>query len=729
MAKPIINIKFLADLKQFSSQMQNANRSLKRTGRNMQRLGTSLTVGLTAPLTALAAVSLKNFDAQEKAIAQVNAGLRSTGNAVGYTTEQLQKQASALQNNTLFGDEDILKNVTAQLLTFTNIAGQEFSRTQQAALDLATRLDGDLKSASIQLGKALNDPVANLSALSRSGIQFSKSQKETINALVATNQLAEAQTIILDELEKQYGGSAAAAAKAGTGPLTQLKNILGDITEELGAIIAEGINPFVEKLKAIALRFSELSPTTKKWIVILGGIAAAIGPLLALAGTILPAIGTGLALLTGPIGLIVAGLTAIGVVIYKKWAPIKKTLIDIANYFIDLYNESTVFRIAVESIIFTFKTLFRIGTFVFDSLASLLRLLADNIKTSFTSVGKIVKGALTFDYDLIKEGISDAFDGAKENVGKFVENIKGDFAKLSDSIEDDLKNSIANVATRTKIKFLKENVDAEEVGDAVKEAAEGAGVNTNPSPSGVADDGVNIDDIEIYDNQALEDFLTEQGALVDAAVADGGILGSLAEKNAQDLDLIDQEFESWLEEFNAKTERMAEIGRRVGSAVGGAFQGMASNIVESMGLANTGFQGFVKGMIQTVTKLISMLLSQSIAQAIAGATASGTATGPAAVFTTPGFIATAVSGVLAAFAAIPKFADGGIVTGPTLALVGEYSGARSNPEVIAPLDKLKDMIQPQVSPTDYEYKQYQEIHGEKIVLVSERYLKNKNRRS
>ena len=39
------------------------------------------------------------------------------------------------------------------------------------------------------------------------------------------------------------------------------------------------------------------------------------------------------------------------------------------------------------------------------------------------------------------------------------------------------------------------------------------------------------------------------------------------------------------------------------------------------------------------------------------------------------------------------FADGGIVSGPTAALVGEYSGARTNPEVSAPLDKLQSMIQ------------------------------------
>ena len=58
-----------------------------------------------------------------------------------------------------------------------------------------------------------------------------------------------------------------------------------------------------------------------------------------------------------------------------------------------------------------------------------------------------------------------------------------------------------------------------------------------------------------------------------------------------------------------------------------------------------------------------MMLSQSLASAINGAVISGTSTGPAAVFTTPAFIATAVSGVLSAFAAIPSFATGGIIAG------------------------------------------------------------------
>lgn len=55
-------------------------------------------------------------------------------------------------------------------------------------------------------------------------------------------------------------------------------------------------------------------------------------------------------------------------------------------------------------------------------------------------------------------------------------------------------------------------------------------------------------------------------------------------------------------------------------------------------------------------------------------------------------ITAAIAGVLALFSTIPKFANGGIVSGPTMGLMGEYPGASSNPEVIAPLNKLKSML-------------------------------------
>jgi hypothetical protein len=314
-----VAIKFTADLASFSSGLQNATRSMDRAGKKMQATGKKMSLAVTAPLIGLGAVAVANFDKQAKAIAQVEQGLETTGNQVGKTSKQLQDMASELQNNSLFGDEEILQGATAQLLTFTNIANKEFDRTQQAVLDLSTRMGTDLKSSSIQLGKALNDPVANLSALSRSGIQFSVDQKKMINSLVRTNRLADAQTIILDELEKQYGGSAKAAAEAGTGAFKQLSNSLGDVLEGFGKIISEAIIPFAKRIKGMAQTVDGFSSGTKKTIVVVAAFAAALGPLLIITGTLVRNIGTLIPLVktlsvviaANPIGAFAAVLAAV----------------------------------------------------------------------------------------------------------------------------------------------------------------------------------------------------------------------------------------------------------------------------------------------------------------------------------------------------------------------------------------------------------------------------------
>jgi hypothetical protein len=89
-------------------------------------------------------------------------------------------------------------------------------------------------------------------------------------------------------------------------------------------------------------------------------------------------------------------------------------------------------------------------------------------------------------------------------------------------------------------------------------------------------------------------------------------------------------------------------------------------------------------------------------------------------------MATMVGGVLAAFAAIPKFADGGIVSGPTMGLMGEYPGARSNPEVIAPLNKLESMLGGRGA-TNVNVGGEFVMRGSDLVVVLDRANKNRNR--
>lgn len=219
---------------------------------------------------------------QEKAVGQVNAALTTTGGKVGYTLDELKAKASAFQQETLFGDEQILGDLTSVLLTFTGITGEAFDRAQQAALDLSTRMGNDLKGAAVQLGKALNDPVKGVTALRRVGVSFTAEQMKMIKSLVASGDLMKAQTIILDEMNTEFGGSAKAAAAA-DGGITQLSNAFGDAREEIGKIILEGIKPFVLSLKDF---FANLKPgEIKSFVRTLGTILTVIGKIVLAYGT------------------------------------------------------------------------------------------------------------------------------------------------------------------------------------------------------------------------------------------------------------------------------------------------------------------------------------------------------------------------------------------------------------------------------------------------------------
>jgi len=168
----------------------------------------------------------------ENAQAQLAAAVQSTGMAAGFTASQLMLQSAALQNVTTFSDEAI-QRMQATMLSFRNIVGDVFVRSQQVILDFAAATGRDASDAARTLGMALNDPVNGLTMLRRAGVSMSDALKENITDLAESGRLAEAQTLILNELAVAYGGRAAAAVDTLGGALSQLRNRFGDLFLEM----------------------------------------------------------------------------------------------------------------------------------------------------------------------------------------------------------------------------------------------------------------------------------------------------------------------------------------------------------------------------------------------------------------------------------------------------------------------------------------------------------------
>lgn len=205
-----------------------------------------------AAATAFGVSSVKAFSDSEDRIAQTNAVLKSTGKQAGVTADAVTKLATSLEKQTKFSDESV-RSVENLLLTFTAIGKNIFPQATTTVLDMATALGEDTKSASIQLGKALQDPILGVTALRRVGVNFNKDQQKVIANLVETGHSAKAQQLILKELNKEFGGSAKAAGDTFSGSLAKLKNQLNNVQESMGKVIVERLAPFATKaLAAIA---------------------------------------------------------------------------------------------------------------------------------------------------------------------------------------------------------------------------------------------------------------------------------------------------------------------------------------------------------------------------------------------------------------------------------------------------------------------------------------------
>jgi hypothetical protein len=293
-----------------------------KIGGAMQSFGAALSLGVTTPLIGLGAASIKAASEAAQASAAVEQALKTMGNGAGFAADDLKKMASEIEKVTTFDGDDILGKVTANLLTFGKVQGDVFKRAQMSAVDLSARLGTDLQSATIMVGKALQDPVKGIAALTRVGVSFTAQQKEQVKAMVAAGNTAGAQAMILAELERQYGGQAKALAATDPGKMTQAWVQLGNASEAIGNVLLPVLADLSVYVKNAAEWFSELSPQTQKFTVIAGGIVAIIGPAVMVLGTmatgigvllpLLPALGAAFTAVLGPIGLValaVAGLT------------------------------------------------------------------------------------------------------------------------------------------------------------------------------------------------------------------------------------------------------------------------------------------------------------------------------------------------------------------------------------------------------------------------------------
>jgi hypothetical protein len=211
------------------------------------------------------------------------------GSETGKVTDRLKAFAEA-NEMTLAVDADIIKNTQSKLMTFKELgatadeAGGAFDRATMAALDLAAAGFGTAETNAIQLGKALNDPIKGITALTRSGITFTESERNLIRTMVESGNTLQAQELILAAIETQVGGTAEATATS-SAQMELAFNRIGDaIGTSVMPMFEEFSNFIVEVTPQIEGFFISLTdPTTEvgeKWLE-MGGSVMAFGDTIA----------------------------------------------------------------------------------------------------------------------------------------------------------------------------------------------------------------------------------------------------------------------------------------------------------------------------------------------------------------------------------------------------------------------------------------------------------------
>ena len=255
-------VRLVGDTTGLSKSLNETNGLVENSTGRLGALGGVLKGGLVAGVGAavvgVGALAAGLYDAvgeamaAEEVSAQLAAVLASTGGVAGVTADMATGLADSLSKVTRFEDDAILSGEN-MLLTFTNIGDDIFPAATEAMLNMSQTIGQDLNSSAVQLGKALNDPIQGVTALTRVGVSFTDAQKEQIKALQESGDLMGAQQIILGELQREFGGAAVAAGQTFAGQLDIMKNSLGNVKEEVGMALLPALQTLAQTLGPMLL--------------------------------------------------------------------------------------------------------------------------------------------------------------------------------------------------------------------------------------------------------------------------------------------------------------------------------------------------------------------------------------------------------------------------------------------------------------------------------------------
>ncbi len=681
----LLNIVFGADLRGFDRAMKKAQKGMKKFGSSMKRTGANLSRSLTLPILLAAGASVKMASDMEESTNKVRVAFgKSSDEVEKFANTTLEAfgiaKADALEMSSLFGDmgtalgfsqgeaagmSQTLVGLAGDLASFKNIGVAE---AQTALVGIFTGETESLKRLGIMTTEATLKNSDYFLSLNKTWKELTNNEKIQVRYNAVMEQTANAQ------------GDFSRTSEGFANQLRVLQGNFKDLGAEIGEIMLPMAVKIIKKVKDWVAGFRNLDGSTKKTIVKIALLAAVLGPALMIFGqlaigvsALIPIFTTLSAVMTAnPIGVLVVGIAALVGAFYWLITSSSDTARTIRNAFIFMANgviSSINLIISSINLINPFKQIKPIKQFAYEAKEE-LKIVEEGAKDAAKEIEKLAKGVTT-----TTTGGTTTTGETGRQFSPIADIIETDFLFNMSAAEDSLENLITN--TGYTFKTIEEQA-AEATQKMVGKFQEFAD-KVKRVMSGIGDVISATNEKEQAEFDIWKEDQTEKVDILDGQME-------------RELERVEESNMSDEEKANRKIEIEEEYADKKGT-IDDIIDNKERAMKRKQAIRDKGMK--IASAIMSTAEAVASVIANPILAAIVGALG---AVQVATIASTP----------------IP-FEMGGLVSGPTLGLIGEGSGTSAfNPEVVSPLDKLMQMM------GTSNVNVHGRIQGDNIVLVSDK---------